>query len=543
MDKKTILAIVLSVLVVLLYQIFFMKPPAKTPPAAQTATKQETPAASQTTGAAPAAVTAPSQTAASPAVASLQPTTVPEKDVRIETPLYTAIFSTRGATLKSLKLKGYRQAINQDSELIDLVDVKTGMPRPLTMTFPESDLNVPAESSFEVNAASLDLTTGQESRSLTFSVTYPGEIRIDKTFTFHPSKYVIDLEVKATNLSGRPLNQNGSLNWNQYVDPKAETDSYTHVGPITMVGKDVELQEIKKLETNKLLGPNVAWTGFENKYFISALVPQNPSLSSVSLAKDGRDMTTVSLKGPKNLIPPGQAGYFLYSMFLGPKDHGLLKAQGVGLEDSVDFGSWLKWLAMPMLWVLNYIYKYLPNYGIAIIVLTLIIKIIFWPLGNISYRSMKEMQKLQPRMKEIQEKFKSDRQRLSQETMALYKAHKINPMSGCLPMLIQIPVFFGLYKALMYAIELRHSPLIWWIQDLSAKDPYYITPVIMGATMWLQQKMTPSTGDAMQQKIMLWMPVIFTFLFLNFPSGLVIYWLFNNIFSIGQQYYINKKVA
>jgi YidC/Oxa1 family membrane protein insertase len=166
----------------------------------------------------------------------------------------------------------------------------------------------------------------------------------------------------------------------------------------------------------------------------------------------------------------------------------------------VDFGSWLKWLAMPMLWVLNYIYKYLPNYGIAIIVLTLIIKIIFWPLGNISYRSMKEMQKLQPRMKEIQEKFKSDRQRLSQETMALYKAHKINPMSGCLPMLIQIPVFFGLYKALMYAIELRHSPLIWWIQDLSAKDPYYITPVIMGATMWLQQK-------------------------------------------IGQQYYINKKVA
>jgi YidC/Oxa1 family membrane protein insertase len=146
-------------------------------------------------------------------------------------------------------------------------------------------------------------------------------------------------------------------------------------------------------------------------------------------------------------------------------------------------------------------------------------------------------------MKEIQEKYKNDRQRLSQETMALYKTHKINPMSGCLPMLIQIPVFFGLYKALMYAIELRHSPLIWWIQDLSAKDPYYITPVIMGATMWLQQKMTPSTGDAMQQKIMLWMPVIFTFLFLNFPSGLVIYWLFNNIFSIGQQYYINKKVA
>jgi YidC/Oxa1 family membrane protein insertase len=542
MDKKTILAIVLSVLVVLIYQIFFMKHSAKAPQA-PTATKQEVPTAGKATGASPTAVPALAQPARTPAVTSRQPSAAPEKAVRVETPLYTAVFSTRGAALKSLKLKDYRQTIKKDSELIEMVDVKTGMPLPLTMTFPESDLNVPAESLFEASTASLDLTSAPENRSLTFSVTYPGEIRIEKTFTFHPSKYVIDLEVKATNLSGAPLNQNGSLNWNQYVDPKAESDSYSHVGPITMVGKSVESQEVKKLETTRSLGPDIPWTGMESKYFIAAMVPQNPSLSTVSLAKNGQDMVTVSLRGPKNLIPPAQAGYFLYSLFLGPKDLDLLKAQGVGLENAVDFGSWLKWLAMPMLWVLKVIYKYLPNYGLAIIVLTLLIKILFWPLGNISYRSMKEMQKLQPRIKEIQEKFKNDRQRLSQETMALYKAHKINPMSGCLPMLIQIPVFFGLYKALMYAIELRHSPLIWWIQDLSAKDPYYITPIIMGGTMWLQQKMTPATGDAMQQKIMLWMPVIFTFMFLNFPSGLVIYWLFNNIFSIGQQYYINKKLA
>jgi len=542
MDKKTILAIVLSVLVVLIYQIFFMKHSAKAPPA-PTATKQEMPAAGKATGAAPTAVPAPVQPAKTAAVTARTPLAAPEKSVRVETPLYTAVFSTRGAALKSLKLKDYRQTIEKNSGLIELVDVKTGMPLPLTMTFPESDLNVPAESPFEASAASLDLTSSPESRSLTFSVTYPGEIRIEKTYTFHPSRYVVDLEVKATNLSGAPLNQNGSLNWNQYVDPKAEKDSYSHVGPITMEGKSVESQDVKKLETTRSLGPDIPWTGMESKYFIAAMIPQNPSLSTVSLAKNGQDMVTVSLRGPKNLIPPAQAGYFLYSLFLGPKDLDLLKAQGVGLENAVDFGSWLKWLAMPMLWVLKVIYKYVPNYGLAIIVLTLLIKILFWPLGNISYRSMKEMQKLQPRIKEIQEKFKNDRQRLSQETMALYKAHKINPMSGCLPMLIQIPVFFGLYKALMYAIELRHSPLIWWIQDLSAKDPYYITPIIMGGTMWLQQKMTPATGDAMQQKIMLWMPVIFTFMFLNFPSGLVIYWLFNNIFSIGQQYYINKKLA
>jgi len=157
---------------------------------------------------------------------------------------------------------------------------------------------------------------------------------------------------------------------------------------------------------------------------------------------------------------------------------------------------------------------------------------------------MKGMQKLQPQMKALQEKYKDDKARLQQETMAMYRANKVNPMSGCLPMLIQLPVFFGLYRALLYSIELRHAPFLFWIQDLSAKDPYYITPIIMGATMFLQQKMTPTPGgNEMQAKLMLWMPVIFTFLFLNFPSGLVIYWLFNNILSIGQQYYINKRTS
>ena len=197
---------------------------------------------------------------------------------------------------------------------------------------------------------------------------------------------------------------------------------------------------------------------------------------------------------------------------------------------------------MPLLIVLKFIYNYVGNYGIAIIILTILIKIIFWPLGNKSYKSMKEMQKLQPKMQELREKYKDDKQKLSQETMALYKTHKVNPLGGCLPIVIQIPVFFGLYKVLLYAIELRHSPFFFWIQDLSAKDPYYITPIVMGATMFMQQKMTPTMGDPMQAKIMLFMPVVFTFLFLNFPSGLVIYWLFNNIISIGQQMYINKHV-
>ncbi len=245
-------------------------------------------------------------------------------------------------------------------------------------------------------------------------------------------------------------------------------------------------------------------------------------------------------KARRTRSPQGQTGIFGYTAYVGPKDYELLKQQGVGLEAAINIGNWMKWLAFPFLFVMQFLYKYVGNYGIVIIIITVLTKIIFWPLGNKSYKSMKEMQKVQPKMAELKERYKDDKQKLNAAVMELYKTHKINPLGGCLPVVIQIPVFIALYQLLSYAIELRHAPFVWWIQDLSAKDPYYITPVIMGATMLIQQKMTPAMGDPMQQKMMMFMPVVFTFLFLNFPSGLVIYWLINNVLSIGQQYYINK---
>jgi YidC/Oxa1 family membrane protein insertase len=326
---------------------------------------------------------------------------------------------------------------------------------------------------------------------------------------------------------------------------------------VIFVAKSVEREDVKNITKEKILGPDVSWGGFETKYFIAAMIPQNPSLTSIVMSQDSRNMVSTSLKGPKHLIPAGQAGSFSYTLFLGPKDHSILKALGVGLENSIDFGSWMKWLAMPMLVILKYINNFVNNYGITIILLTILIKIVFWPLGNKSYKSMKEMQKLQPQLAALREKYKGDKQKIGQETMALYKAHKVNPLGGCLPMVVQIPVFFGLYNTLMYAIELRHAPLFLWIQDLSAPDTLFghipslipliggfalgPLPIVMGATMFIQQKMSPPSGEPMQQKIMLIMPVVFTFLFLDFPSGLVLYWLFNNILSIGQQYYIIKK--
>ena len=550
MDKKTVLAIVLSLVVIVVYQIFFMKPPVKQP--------QQAKEAQQTTGAVdekikPAPAPAVPAQGVPPAASVVSPKAslvaekaaeVPEKKITVDTPLYTAVFTNKGGGLASFRLKGYRKAVAKDSDSIELVKVHEGMPAPLSFTFPGSSLDLPLASAFEASVSALDLAKEPDKRQLIFSQTFPGRLKIEKTYVFHPDRFAFDLEVRAVNLSQEPLSQSAALTWHEYVDPNAETDSYTHEGPVVYVKKDVERPEVKKMEAQATLGPDVAWGGFETKYFIAAMVPQNPSLSSILLEKDGtRNMVSVGMRGAKTVIPPGQAGVFQYTLFLGPKDYSLLKALGVQLEEAIDFGSWMKWLAMPLLLVLKFFNQYIGNYGLSIILLTIIIKIIFWPLGNKSYASMKEMQKLQPKMQALREKYKDDKQRLSQETMAMYKAHKINPLGGCLPMVIQIPVFFGLYKTLLYAIELRHSPFFGWIQDLSDKDPYYLTPIIMGGTTFLQQKMTPMGGDPMQQKIMLWMPVIFTFLFLNFPAGLVIYWLFNNIISIGQQYYINKRHA
>ena len=565
MDKRTLLAVVLSIIVLLIYQNFFVKPPVKTEPAPQqqtTVAPQVAKPAPESTAATAAAPAAPVQPAVATHRTPPQVSTGTERDVVVETPLFRALLTTRGGTLKSLQLKQYKTELEDSEDVVDkflrligqgkpkrmggpkpveLVHVAEGMPRPFSVSFPDSTVQVLEDGFYETDKGTVDLTKGGEPQRLTFSQTYPGELKIEKIYTFHPDKYSLEMEVRLQNLGSAPLNQNGGITWYQYVDPAAPTDSYGHDGPVSYIAKSIDRPETAKMEADKTLGPDVSWGGFESKYFIAAMIPQNPSLTSLRMTKDGSNLVGVGLRGPKNVIPAGQSGSFHYSLYLGPKDHSILKAQNVGLENAIDFGDWLKWLAIPLLVVLKFLYGYVGNYGIAIIILTILIKLIFWPLGNKSYKSMKEMQKLQPKMTALREKYKNDKARLSQESMALYKAHKVNPLGGCLPMVVQIPVFFGLYKALLYAIELRHSPLFWWIQDLSAKDPYYITPLVMGATMFVQQKMTPTGADPMQAKIMLFMPIIFTFMFLNFPSGLVIYWLFNNIISIGQQVYINKK--
>jgi YidC/Oxa1 family membrane protein insertase len=565
MDKRTILAVVLSLAVLLTYQMFFARPPV--PPKATPA--QELKQTGNVTAVAqPAAMT----TAAQPkpvlkqAIAKKEE---PAKDIQVETENYTAVFSTRGAALKSFQLKKYKKectkcagdiwpaiknfatgakqpAKGKSNDLIELVTLNENMPYPLALTFPESEAGITADSVYEADAARLDMTKDKKEQRLVFSRIFNGKIKIEKIFTFNPDNYSIVLDVKISNLTDAPIATIPYLNWYEYADPSRTVDRYSKEGPVAYVANSVKRKKASDISTEISLGPDVSWGGLENKYFMALIMPQDPSLTTINMSRDSGNMLSVSLKETKSIIPPNQSGSLKYNLFIGPKDYTLLKKQGISLEEAIEFESMipgLKWLSIGLLIFIKFLNQYFNNYGVAIIILTILIKVILWPLGTISYKSMNEMKKIQPLIEALKEKYKNDQAKLGQETMALYRAHKVNPLGGCLPILIQIPVFIGLYNTLLYAIELRQSPFFFWIQDLSAKDPYYITPIVMGATQFIQQKMTPTVGDPMQAKIMLMMPIVFTFIFLNFPSGLVIYWLVNNILSIGQQVYINKKLA
>ena len=273
---------------------------------------------------------------------------------------------------------------------------------------------------------------------------------------------------------------------------------------------------------------------------------------------DKNDVLEAQYLGPASIINPAGRHVFEYKLFFGPKSTKILKGLDYELSKAINFGMF-NFLAKPCLWFMNIIYGIIPNYGVAIILLTVFIKAILWPLGTKSYKSMAQMKKIQPLMMELREKYKNDKKKMNMEIMALYKTYKVNPVGGCLPMLLQMPVFFALYRMLYEAIELRHAPFFGWITDLSAPDrlfrfgfsipfmqePYGIPvlTIIMGGTMFLQQKLTPPMGDPAQAKMMMFMPLIFTVIFINFSSGLVLYWLINNVLSIAQQYHITKKFA
>ncbi len=529
MEKRVLIAVVLSIAV--MYGYSFLFPPPKhqqtenvTTPVAQTAVAgavKSLPAIEQTS----------SLTVGIPVVDA--------KEVTVDTDVFKAVFSTQGAALKKLVLKKYKDHVGSVGKEIVLTNETNFNQSTLVTDYP--GFIGTTGNQFSVNSVNLSLT-GAESKSIDFTLMTSAGVQIVKRFTFTGSGYGIALDNILQNKSSSL--QEGSLQTllrNRSIKPKEETGRFEVFGPATLSDTGVTFDTIADLaKAEKSHSKAVKWTGFADKYFLDAVIAKDNSINSVTL-KDTNGVLEQCIASSKISIDSGKEATISYSLYFGPKDLDILKAQGSRLEESIDLG-WFAIIAKPLLHSLKLLYGYLHNYGLAIIVITVILKIFFFPLTHKSYKSMKEMQKLQPKMQELKEKHKDDRDGLNRSVMELYKTHKVNPLGGCLPMVVQIPVFFGLYKALMFSIELRHAPFYFWLQDLSAKDPYYVTPIIMGATMFIQQKMTPTNMDPVQAKMMLALPVVFTAMFLNFPSGLVLYWLVNNILTIAQQMYINKTL-
>jgi YidC/Oxa1 family membrane protein insertase len=475
----------------------------------------------------------------SPASFDSMPTTAPQKDVHVETDLYVAVFSARGASLKTLTLKNYREENSPTAKKVTLgSDADPGI---LSFASRATGINLLDSAVYVPDVASLTIEKSG-SRQLSFNYISGQGYTVRKIYTFSAGGYGIKLETQVFNNSEAPLVGSIQQIMTYPAEPKVKDNRFDTAGSYLFSDNSLQSNKIKDVSSaSKRFEKSIQWSGFADKYFMNAILSENNSIASVELKKNSAGFFETVVSSPQLTINPGQSATITHRLFVGPKDIDILKAQGNSLEQSLDLG-WFTVIAKPLLYTLKFFYQYVGNYGIAIIIITIILKALFFPLTHKSYKSMKGMQKIQPEMMKLKEKYKDDRDAMNKAVMELYREHKVNPMGGCLPMVVQIPVFFALYKSLMFSIELRHAPFFFWVTDLADKDPYYVTPVIMGITMFIQQKMTPSQMDPMQQKMMLALPVVFTFMFLSFPSGLVLYWLVNNVLTIGQQMYINKLV-
>jgi YidC/Oxa1 family membrane protein insertase len=545
---RAFLAIVISFVILLGYQYFFVgfdqpvavnetteQPSAESPQAVQ----EQQPAAQESVPALAAAPPLPAQ-----------PYDRDPKDIVVDTDLYTATLSEDGGTITSFVLKEHKETNDDDSPGMQLVKTDATQGFPMQFSWGSA---VGARILFDSEVQSLSLSADKSQAELRMQAKAGNGLIVERVYTFDNSSYLIDLSVKVKNLSDNLLQGIPQLNLinTRFDGVSSPANRFLFGGPAAFING--ELQEVKSDEFEegpKTLQGAIEWAGYEGNYFLCALMPLDGAGATFTM--QGTDeLTRSQLAGPLDTLQPGTEKEYKYHVYYGPKKLTMLQSIGFNLDRSVNFG-WFDIIAKPTLWLLNMFYSFCRNYGIAIILVTVLFKAVFWPISQKGMKSMKNMQKLQPKMVKIKEKYKSDPTRMNQEVMSLYKTYKVNPLGGCLPMVLQIPVFFALYKVLLQSIELRHAPFMLWIADLSAPDrlwlgfdiPYLgglpVLTLLMGASMFLQQKLSPTTADPTQAKIMMFLPVVFTFMFLNFASGLVLYWFINNLLSILQQVLINR---
>ena len=528
-NNRTILAVVLIVLLWSGYSLFFApKPPVQQATTVEKSTKVAQ-VNKQATKSKPASVT--------PQPDFIDNANQSESLVTVSSDFFDIKLSSVGATIRSIVLKKYKATNESDSKLFTLLNSET-FDLSTLQSFGSDGLYIPKNLNYKIidNKKHIDINTEKVQVDFVASI---NNMTVVKTYLFHPASYSFDLKIKIINGSTKSVSGRLNLSLIAAWDKDSKSRMYTFVGPVTYDGDKLQQDKPAKLEKSpKIYKNKIVWSGFSSKYFLNAVAPQDSS-EQLFISTGPGFVENRFTSAPLTLLADQETSLD-YTSYFGPKDNKYLLASEHHFDEDINYGFFHP-LAKPLMVILKFFYKYIGNYGFAIILLTVCIKLLFWPLTQKSYKSMKGMQTLQPEMKKLREKYGNDKQKLNQEMMAFYKENKVNPMGGCLPMVIQIPVFFALYRVLLGSIELRHAPFVFWLTDLSAKDPYYVTPLIMGVTMFIQQKMSPSNMDPTQAKIMLMMPVVFTFMFLHFPAGLVLYWLTNNLLTILQQYLIRRQ--
>ncbi len=566
MEKRALLAFALSLLVLVLWESFYggltRKPRNPAPesvhtvPTDSSATVQPGPPAGPT----PRAAQAPIDPVPLESLPQEQLilSKKPYAAWVVETPLYTARIAATGGRLESFQLKRHRMAADEGSPPMEMISTRASGYLPGAVDLLHHPDWQTSLLPFSSDAPKTIRLEGDEKHSITFSAEIPGVVRIEKAFVFSAETYSIDLETRVVNLSGENLAEQLGISFYAVPFGTAGEENGYNTSQLTRLSQGT-LEHYKPKDLVKeapTFEPPLTWVGYQNNYFLQALVPVGEGGYRVvpRLLDEPSGLVQIAYVTDPFQVGTGGVHTVPLRLYFGPKELSRLEAAGHQLERAVDFG-WFTFLAKPALQLLKWLYNYLGNYGLAIIVLTVFIKLLFWPLTHKSFKSMQVMKKIQPKMAQIREKYKDDREKLNQELMMLYRTYKVNPLGGCLPMVLQIPVFFALYRMLYGAIELRHQPFCLWINDLTAPDrlsvgfqiPYLgglpVLTLLMGASMFVQQKMTPASGDPRQEKIMLMLPVVFTVFFINFPSGLVLYWLVNNILSIVQQYWINRQAS
>ncbi len=553
--RRFILALALSLIVFLVYVRFFAPKPQVKPPVPEAA-KQETP---QPKTERPGRPVIPSEAAAAKIEEAAK-----GKDIIIETDLVKAVVNTAGGVITHWELKDYREADKTDYGLgalykritgqapkeekpkkelgnVQLVPSYEGVDRkdmvsPLTMVPLDKALYKLSQVEFHANVEAIRLSKDKPSETLVLTYRGPAGISIEKRMTFYDHDYKVDIAVATEGMDGYTL----SLGTDFGLADKVSKDASGRVGLVAIADGKMITDKMGSIKGEVQLSGSINWFGQEDKYFTAAMIYGDQGIvaaTKTTAPKDVGDLLTSELTVKEK--PEART----FTLYAGPKSFTLLQAHGHGLEQMVDYG-WFGVLAKPMFWLMRQFYVITRNYGIAIILLTIVVRLLLFYPSLKSATAMEEMRKIQPQLMAIREKYKKDPQRMNQEMMKLYKEHKVNPLGGCLPMLLQLPFFVALYNVLSVSIELRQSPFIsFWIKDLSVHDPYYILPVLMGVSMIFTMKMTSSTPDPQQAKIMMFMNIAFIFLFAWLPAGLLLYITLSNVLSIVQQLYVRRLLG